>query len=307
MGNNINTALLKDNIKSCSPLLIKKSSQREKRQRRLKVVKYLHQKQIEKDSSPVVDTLGLSNELYFRIMSYLSCNDLAACMLVCKEWRSLIDRCVFLREYISNKYNFSRCPFVKKSFIHLWKCTYLKSINLKPSNERSNAIFIPRVFDKFPMMWSCGIVVPRGVISPIGSILTYHYFIKAMNILLSLYKAISDCKLTDQYAVFMIPWKKVRLPASCEILSILDFNERIIEFVIKEKYLTESEMRNYYNLIRPMYNKEKLNKHIYDTFISNAPEKFIVFDCFTRKMEASPAFIASKLSDEWVGGILYAV
>ena len=70
---------------------------------------------------PDVVSLGFPFQVCKKIFVQLSLTDLGNCMLVCKEWRSLIDTCHFWQSYILQHYDWALAEPFRWSVISHWK------------------------------------------------------------------------------------------------------------------------------------------------------------------------------------------
>jgi hypothetical protein len=257
---------------------------------------------------PEVDTLKLSFKICRNIFVNIPLKDIASCMLVCKEWRSLIDTCAFYKAYMYHHYDFELKEPPRSSPLNEWKS---RSNCLKTDINLNNRIDPHKpnhyVFKPFPDIWKCNMVVPYALAPPQGAINIYHNFLQALRWLERLDEKLIELDKGLTMHCCLIPWFKERMPTSREVLAILGSHKEITRTLVDASPLTKQEMKIYYGMLKNRYKGVHFDSELYDFFLGNVKEKSIIFDCNVDIVDPVPSFILSKISDGWVGGLIYSI
>ena len=262
--------------------------------------------------TPDVESLQLPFQTCKKIFLNLPLRDLANCMLVCKEWRSLIDTCAFWRLYTNYHYNFMLGKPERASPLAEWKYnpTCLKTrpavlVNNKP------VVQAKYVFRPFPDYCACGIVVPYTLSPPDGGLGTYHSFLQAIQLVKQLRDELDYFKQSSRIEVVLFQWFKENLPSSKEVLEIFNTHVDIIYNCNSARALTRTEFKNSYQMLMMESPGQgigipRISYELYSHIADWVQDCVIVFDTNRNVVQPAPCFILTPLSDGWMGGILYA-
>lgn len=253
--------------------------------------------------TPDVETLALPFHVCASIFVHLSLPDIASSMLVCKEWRSLIDTCWFLRFYLRSHFDLD--PVTGSDVgpvLSRWKVT--SGLGTAPNN----GVDVGCVFAHFPVQWKCGIVLPHDAPHPEGNIDVYHAFLQAVAWLGRVREKIRESHLSNRVEVCMLNWTRNRLPEPKEVLGMFHANSANVHTQSASKELTKQELFCYYGILTKRHNGCTLDSALYHWLISITSGKSIVFDC-SCKTWACPTmgFFLTKLSADWIGGLIYSM
>ena len=251
-----------------------------------------------------VETLALPFHVCAAIFVHLTLPDLARCMLVCKEWRSLIDTCWFLRFYLQSHFDLD--PIAPGTdvgpVLSRWK---LKS---EPDTANITDVSDDCVFTQFPIQWKCGIVLPADAPRPEGNIDVLHACLQTVSWLTRVRERIRDSHLSDRVEVCMLYWTRDSMPLPKEVLRMFHVNTDNIHTQSASKELTKQELFCYYGILTKRHNGCTLDSALYHWLISTTSGKSIIFDC-SCKTWACPtmAFFLTRLSADWIGGLIYSI
>ena len=256
---------------------------------------------------PDVDTLGLSFATCKKIFVQLPLAEVYNCMVVCKEWRSLIDTCAFWRAYVAYHYDNSLRDPKRGTFMCLWKhnapvCRGAFGTGTYGRQNGYPDVQEEYVFRPFPDVWRCGVVVPHSMLPAEGSIDTFHYYIQAMHWTQRVRWKIKSCKLQSQVRVCLFQWTRDRIATGKEVLDIYNAHEDIVRTSIETKDLTRSELKNCFTLL-----KDRFDYEFFSWFVDRVEYRSVVFDCSKEQVQPCPCFIITQVAPGWVGGLLYSV
>ena len=251
-----------------------------------------------------VETLRLPFHVCRHIFVLLPLPDIARCMRVCKEWRSLIDTCMFWTSYVQHNYDLSIREPPRKSPLFAWKHRSRSCLQLQSADQPAY------LFRPFPDLWWCHILVPYAMAPPQGDIDTHHHFIQALELLGSLNQRLRYHRLDHLMVPCLLPWFRDRMPSSYEVLSLMRAHQEIIHHTQDAKSLNATEMRYFYSI----WNSNNaghvgsgIPKDLYEWIAHWAPDNCILFDGNIDICRPTPCFIITRLAPGWVGGLLYAV
>ena len=250
-----------------------------------------------------VETLSLPFRVCAHIFVHLSLPDIASCMLVCKEWRSLIDTCWFLRFYLRHHFNLDPIPTSEFCpVLSQWKIPL-------GTDSTSNCVNDARcVFTHFPVQWKCGIVLPQDAPRPDGSIVVYHAFLQAVAWLARVREKIRESNLSNRVEVCMLNWTRDRLPLPKEVLSMFHVNTANVQTQNTSKELTKQELFCYYGILTKRHNGCTLDSTFYHWLVNITSGKSMIFDCSCKTTDfPAMGFFLTKLSTDCIGGLIYSM
>ncbi len=262
--------------------------------------------------TPDVETLQLPFQACKKIFLHLSLQDLANCMLVCKEWRSLIDTCAFWRLYTDYHYNFMPKKPERASPLAEWKynasCLRTRHTVFVHNKPVVQAKYI---FRPFPDCCACGIVVPYTMTPPDGGLGTYHTFLQAIDLVKQLRDDLDYFKQFSRIEVVLFQWFKQNLPSSKEVLELFNCHPDIIASCDSARALTQTEFKNSYQKLMMELPGQGLGlpRLSYELFchISDwVQDCVLIFETNRNVVLPAPCFILTPLCDGWMGGIMYA-
>ncbi|KAK2143170.1 hypothetical protein LSH36_872g03002 [Paralvinella palmiformis] len=255
--------------------------------------------------APDVDSLGFPFAVCKRIFLGLSLADLGSCMLVCKEWRSLIDTCDFWRAYIRRNYGNAVKDPGQNSALHWWK--YNQADNVTPPGV--DYADRPYVFKPFPELWRCDVIVPTGMRPPTGSVDVYHNFVRAMNVLRRIHDKIVCYGLSNIVHVCLFRWMHDDFkPSPCDVMDAFNAHALLRHDVeANSSGIVDDSAR----IVPPQgvdYRGQTYFIEVFSRCFQLGTQDWIVaFHCSHELLEPAPGFIMTLLTQGWVGGLLYAV
>ena len=250
-----------------------------------------------------VETLGLPFSVCRRIFVSLELPDLGNCMLVCKEWRSLIETCTFWSHYRRQHYRHWVVEPPAGTFLSEW---YFVSVrrhfgqSLAPEwtkGDDDDSMFYP-----FPQMWKCGIIVPHKLLPPEGTLDVYHSFLFAAHWLETLQPVLRDFRLEYQAGICLFQWTQQRMPTAKEVLDIFNANPLIVQHTENVRDFDRYEIVSYLqdNPLRGM------DTNFLHWLIRRSGHRVLAFQVDEQLVAPSPGFILTHLSTGWVGGVIFA-
>eukprot|EP00918_Siedleckia_nematoides_P045969 GHVU01100800.1.p1 GENE.GHVU01100800.1~~GHVU01100800.1.p1 ORF type:complete len:339 (-),score=17.60 GHVU01100800.1:222-1238(-) len=259
---------------------------------------------------PDVVSLGFPFKVCQKIFVQLSLPDLANCMLVCKEWRSLIDTCHFWQRYILQHYDWALAEPSRWSVLAHWKhrvysLQVMSSVNLHSQHPVEVIKF--HAFSPFPDYWRCGTLVPYEHIPEMGTLEACNRYIKDMNWLRRVREKLHQYKLTDFTEVCMLPWSKPALPRPEEVLAAFGGHPHLIQTVHNCRVIPKSELLNSHGLLSMRYKGPRFHPKFFDWFAAHTGDYSILFDCNMHLIDPAPSFLVTVLSSGYLGGLIYAI
>ena len=255
------------------------------------------------DSRLDVDSLGLPFTSCRDIFLYLDLHDVASCMLVCKEWRSLVDTCEFWCYYIRRHFSVRRTEPSQNSCFHKWK--HQASECLKLRRVQKLVVDNSYVMCPFPDLWRCGLVVPYGLHPPRGNLDIHHQFVKAMKRMNTLRHLVKKYQLIHQVELCLFQWIRERMPSSREVLDIYNAQMDLVRSTPEAWDLTKQEIRSYYPYLQSRSNKPRFDFDFYLAVVAWTSSRSVLFDCRFDVIDPAPCFLLTSLSDGWMGGLIY--
>lgn len=256
--------------------------------------------------SPDVDTLGFPFSVCKRIFLALTLADLGSCMLVCKEWRSLIDTCDFWRAYIRRNYVSRPKEPSENSALHWWKYSQADGVTSRADADYADG---PYVFRPFPDLWACDVIVPSGTEPPTGSVDVYHNFVRAVAILRRVHEKIACYGLGNIVHACLFRWTRADFkPSPCDVMDA--FNAHVLlrhDVEAGSSGIADDSAR-----VAPPHGVDYRGQNCFvDVFSScfqlGTRSWIVAFHCSHELLDPAPGFIVTLLSQGWVGGVLYAV
>ena len=254
-----------------------------------------------------VETLGLSFSVCRKILVNLDLPHLANCMLVCKEWRSLIETCTFWAYYRRRHYGDHVVQPPTTCFLSEWNYVRVGTgsrgghlghvVPEWTRGDDDDSLFYP-----FPQLWNCGIVVPYKLIPPDGTIDMYHSFLFAAHWLESLVPVLSEFKLDYQAGVCLFRWTQPRMPTAKEVLDIFNVNPYIVQHTKEVRDFNRYEIGTYLQ-VQPFKGMDPSFLH---WMIRKCGDRVLAFQVKEELVSPSPGFLLTHLSTGWVGGIIFA-